>query len=243
MNGRRDRSTIMFLLVGLVLGTSCAWFPPADHSAEYVEAPEMVETLAEIQNRLDHWPEDQWWKQFKSLELNELMDLALRDNPGLKVANARLHEAQGLVRVEGARLLPFLDADASLTHERVSQRGVFNALSDGRVSGARVLLGIINPLSFRYEFDFWGKNRATLEAALGEAASQEAEQAEVRLRLTSAVARAYIRAVAFRHQLDLALQMVELRRTLHQLSAVRFEFGLESELAVQEAITDLETAR
>ena len=36
---------------------------------------------------------------------------------------------------------------------------------------------MINPLSFRYEFDFWGKNRAMLEGALGQAAAEEAEQA------------------------------------------------------------------
>lgn len=239
----RSRLSLLAAMFSVVLVHGCAWVPPADHSVEYREAPEMVETLAEIQDRLDHWPEDHWWKQFQSPELNEMMDLALRENLGLKVANARLREADSLVRVEGARLLPFLDADASLTHERVSQRGVFNALSDGRVSGARVLLGIINPLSFRYEFDFWGKNRAVLEAAMGEAASQQAEEAETRLRLTTAVARAYVRAVALRHQLSLARQMVDIRRTLHQLTIVRFEFGLESELAVQDAVAELEAAK
>lgn len=230
-------------LAACVLWSGCAWVPPAERSVEYREPPEMEETLAEVQDRLNHWPEDQWWKQLKSAELDELMELTLRDNPGLKVATARLREADGLVRVEGARLFPFLDADASLTHERVSQRGVFNALSDGRVSGARVLLGIINPLSFRYEFDFWGKNRALLEAAIGEAASQQAEEAETRLRLTAGVARAYIRAVALQRQLHLAKEMVELRRVLHQLTLVRFDFGLDSELSVQEAVTDLETAK
>src|SRR5581483_5163953 len=98
---------------------------------------------------------------FGSPELNRLMEHALRENPGLKAASARLREAQGLVRVEGARLLPFLEADASLTHERISQHGVFAALNP-EVAGVRILLGIINPLSFRYEFDFWGKNRAIL---------------------------------------------------------------------------------
>ena len=108
-------------------------------------------------------------------ELNQLMDTALKDNPGLKLASARLREAQGFVRVEGARLLPFLEADASLTYERISQHGVFAALNP-EVAGARILLGVINPLSFRYEFDFWGKNRALLEAALGQAAAEEAER-------------------------------------------------------------------
>lgn len=226
----------------LWLGNSCAWIPAREHPVEYLEPPEMTETLAEVRERLEHWPDERWWQEFNSPELNEIMEGALKDNPGLKVASARLNEAQALVRVEGARLLPFLDADASLTHERVSQRGVFNALSQGRVSGAHVLLGIINPLSFRYEFDFWGKNRALLHAALGQAAAEEAERAEVRLRLTTAVARTYFRALAFQQQLDLAKQLVRIRHDLRQLSEVRLRFGLDNELAVQEAITELETA-
>ena len=134
----------------------------------------MKETLAEVTSRLEKWPDDRWWEQFSNAELNQLMDTALKDNPGLKLASARLREAQGFVRVEGARLLPFLEADASLTYERISQHGVFAALNP-EVAGARILLGVINPLSFRYEFDFWGKNRAMLEAALGQAAAEEAE--------------------------------------------------------------------
>ena len=160
----------------------------------------MKETLAEVTSRLQQWPEDRWWEQFGNPELNELIETAIKDNPGLKLASARLRQAEALVKVEGARLLPFLEADASLTYERLSQHGVFAALNP-EVAGARFMLGIINPLSFRYEFDFWGKNRAMLEAALGHAAAEEAEKAEVRLRLTTGIARAYFRGQALQQQL------------------------------------------
>lgn len=109
--------------------TGCGWIPKGDPPATYMVAPEMQETLAEVTNRLQKWPDDRWWEQFQNAELNQLMETALRDNPGLKVASARLRAAQGLVRVEGARLLPFLDADASLTYERLSQHGVFASLN------------------------------------------------------------------------------------------------------------------
>lgn len=227
----------------LLLPYGCAWIPSQDHHAEYQAPPEMMETLSEVKDRLEHWPDERWWEQFGSVELNTLMAQALNENPDLKIATARLNEAQSLVRVDGARLLPFLDADASLTHERVSQRGVFNALSGGRVSGAHVLLGIINPLSFRYEFDFWGKNRSLMYAALGEAAAQEAERADIRLRLTTALARSYFRAFALQRQWDLARQMVAIRQEAHRLTEMRFRFGLDTELAVQQAAIDLETAK
>ena len=220
---------------------SCAWIPEGDPPAEYLEPPEMTETLAEVTSRLQQWPEDRWWEQFGNPELNELIETAIKDNPGLKLASARLRQAEALVKVEGARLLPFLEADASLTYERLSQHGVFAALNP-EVAGARFMLGIINPLSFRYEFDFWGKNRAMLEAALGHAAAEEAETAEVRLRLTTGIARAYFRGQALQQQLNVVRTLVGIRRDLRKLAETRYRLGLDNDQPVKIAVADYETA-
>lgn len=225
----------------LMLASGCAWIPAGDPPAEFLEPPELKETLAEVTSRLQQWPEDHWWKQFNNPELNGLIETALKDNPGLKAAAARLREAEGLVKVEGARLLPFLEADASLTYERISQHGVFATLNP-KVAGDKILLGIINPLSFRYEFDFWGKNRATLEAALGQAAAEEAEKAEVRLRLTAGIARAYFRGQAIRQQLTIVGTIVAIREQLRTLAETRFRLGLDNDQPVKVAVADYEAA-
>ena len=201
----------------------------------------MTETLAEVTSRLQKWPEDHWWEQFGNPELNGLIETALKDNPGLKHASARLRQATSLVKVEGARLLPFLEADASLTYERISQHGVFAALNP-EVAGIKIMYGIINPLSFRYEFDFWGKNRAMLEAALGHAAAEEAETAEVRLRLTTGIARAYFRGQALQQQLTIVKTIVGIRRDLKTLAETRFRLGLDNDQPVKIAVADYEAA-
>lgn len=225
----------------LLLFAGCAWIPTGDPPAEYLEAPEMTETLAEVTSRLQQWPEDRWWEQFGNPELNELIETALKDHPGLKQAAARLHQAEALVKVEGARLLPFMEADASLTYERLSQHGLFAALNK-EVAGARIMLGIINPLSFRYEFDFWGKNRAMLEASLGHAAAEEAERAEVRLRLTTGIARAYFRGQALQQQLTVVKTIVGIRRDLQKLAETRFRLGLNNDQPVKIAVAEYEAA-
>ena len=149
---RRRLQIVLGIGCALFFG-GCAWIPKGDQPAQYLEAPEMTETLAEVTSRLQNWPEDRWWEQFGNPELNGLIEQSLNDNPGLKHAAARLRQATSLVKVEGARLLPFLEADASLTYERISQHGVFAALNP-EVAGIKIMYGIINPLSFRYEFDF-----------------------------------------------------------------------------------------
>lgn len=187
------------------------------------------------------WPDDQWWRQFGSPDLNQIMDIALRDNPGLKKAYDRLSEADAFAKVEGARLLPWLDADAGGRQSRYAQHGVIASYNPS-LGGVQKTMAFINPLSFRYEFDFWGKNRAALEAGLGEAAAAEAEFAEVRLVLTAAIARSYIRGMALAQQLKLAQEMVELRRELLHLAETRFRSGLDTDDVVKQAAVDLETA-
>jgi len=110
------------------------------------------------------------------------------------------------------------------------------------LAGAVKSAAFINPVSFRYEFDFWGKNRAIFDAALGEAAAERAEFADAGLLLTAAIARSYLRGVALAHQLVLAHDMVELWRELLQLAEDTFRTGLDTDDAVKQANIELEIA-
>ena len=95
-------------------------------------------------------------------------------------------------------------------------------------------------MSFSYEFDFWGKNRAALDAALGEATAEEAEFAEARLLLTTAIARSYIRGATFARELALRRDMVKVRREALTVAQTRFHTGLGPADAVVQATVDLE---
>src|SRR4051812_10658936 len=45
------------------------------------------------------WPKDAWWKAFGDPQLDRLMTAALADNPSLKVAAARVRQAEALAGV------------------------------------------------------------------------------------------------------------------------------------------------
>jgi len=224
---------------GLTLMISgCAWIPPGDKPAEFLNTPSMEHALSHAgRSELGHWPHEHWWREFGNAELNNLMATALKDSPSLKAAAARLRQAQALVRVEGARLLPFLDAAAGVETGHFSGNGYNVALR-----GENIVAAFITPLSLRYQFDFWGKNRALLEAALGEAEAEKAEQAGVLLQLTGSIARSYIHGIALRQQLDLAHAMVELRRGLLDIDETRLRLGLDSADQAKQAAIELEQA-
>ncbi|MGZ5050501.1 MAG: efflux transporter outer membrane subunit [Methylobacter sp.] len=229
----------LYLGFMLVLMSGCAWIPPGDKPAEFMPAPSMEHALSDTGSAAPHdaghWPPARWWREFGSPELNDLMDAALKDNIGLKVAAARLRQAQALAQVEGARLLPFLDASAGLETGRFSENGFNVALR-----GENYFSAFITPMSLRYQFDFWGKNRAALNAALGEAAAESAEQDHALLQLTAAIARSYMHGMALRQQLDLAHDMAKLKSDLLDINKTRFRLGLDSADPVQQANIELE---
>ena len=99
----------------LLLFAGCASMPPGPERAEFRDPPSIERTLSkeapkEKATPFD-WPTDQWWHQFGSPDLDRVMEIALRDNPGLMKAYERIKSADAVAQVEGARLLPWLDAD------------------------------------------------------------------------------------------------------------------------------------
>ena len=240
---RRIFSLVSGFGVPLLLG-GCAFMPEGGDRAEFLDPPPMNSALPKALAQQTAapgtgWPVDKWWEQLKSPDLNRIMEVALNENPGLRKAYARLGEADSAAQVEGARLLPWLDAENTLRTVRYAKHGVV-ATYNPALGGTYHSSDTFNFASFRYEFDFWGKNRAALDAALGEAAAQEAEFAEARLLLTAAIARAYIRGVVLSQQLRLIQQTVKVARGLLDVARTRFQTGLGPADAVLQATLDLE---
>ena len=229
-----------------LLFAGCASMPSGVERAEFQEPPAMEHTVSQVSQKegavpAKAWPDDQWWRQFGTPDPDRIMEIALRDSPGLKKAYARLGAAGAVAQVQGARLLPWLDSDASFRQSRYAEHGVVASYNPD-LAGAVKSAAFINPVSFRYEFDFWGENRAIFDAALGEAAAERAEFADAWLLLSAAIARSYLRGVALAHQLVLAHDMVELWRELLQLAETRFRTGLDTDDAVKQANIELEIA-
>ncbi len=236
MTRRRGLNVLAFLALSLA-GCNTG----SEDRALFLPPPDMERTLGKAGAKdLGEWPVSDWWRQFRSKELNELVTAALEDNHDLKRVYDRLHQAQAITEVEGANLLPFFKIDTNITQHRVASHGV-EASYNPAIAGQEKTAGNLIP-NFYYEFDFWGKNRAALHAAIGETAAEMAELAETQLLLTTAVARAYFRGVAAARQLELARAMTKVRRDLISVAETRFRTGIDVEDATAAARIDLEIA-
>jgi NodT family efflux transporter outer membrane factor (OMF) lipoprotein len=165
-----------------------------------------------------------WWQHYGDTQLNALIDEALRNAPDLAAADARVRKAVGVAQQAGAAELPSVGINASVDRLKQSyNNGVPAAfVPKGFNNSARATLDL------SYEIDFWGKNRAALAAATSEQAATEADAAQARLTLSTAIASAYAELAHLYAQRDAAKQALEIRTQSAQLINERQQQGLET---------------
>jgi NodT family efflux transporter outer membrane factor (OMF) lipoprotein len=69
------------------------------------------------------WPSADWWRGFKSPELNDLIEQARAQNFDIQAAIARVRQADAQVRIAGAALLPTLSANGNGQYQRLGNTG------------------------------------------------------------------------------------------------------------------------
>jgi outer membrane protein TolC len=155
--------------------------------------------------RLDEnaWPGADWWKTFADPQLDQMVEEALAGNPSLSIAQARVDRAGAAVGAARATRLPSAAADFSATRERFSKHDIIPGPFGGSSQTESRLA-----LDFSYEFDFWGKNRAALAAALDDAAAARVDAFAARLVLSAAVANTYVQLARLYDQLGIERRML-----------------------------------
>jgi NodT family efflux transporter outer membrane factor (OMF) lipoprotein len=180
----------------------------------------------------------QWWQGFGDEPLNRLVAQALAGNPSLNLAQARLARAQAVTEVTNAVTLPQLNAQLDLTRQRYTANGAVPPPLAGsiRESGSA-------QLAASWELDFFGKNRAALDAALGSVQAAQADTQAARVLLASQVARSYFQLVRLNEQTGVARRTLAQRTQTLQLVQDRVNAGLDTRLELRQSEGGLPEAR
>ncbi len=179
-----------------------------------------------------------WWRQFGDDQLNGLIAQALQTSPNLKLAQARLARAQAVTEVAGAATLPQLNGQLDLTRQRYTANGAVPAPLAGSIRNNGTL-----QLSASWELDFFGKNRAALDAALGAVNAAEADSQAARVLLASNVARTYFQLLRLNEQADVARRALAQRSETLKLVQDRVQAGLDTRLELRQSEGGLPEAR
>ena len=225
----------------LSLLSGCAWLPEEGTRAGLLEMPSLSQTLngdAQAEKIVREWPRAQWWRDFHNAELNRLIETALKANPGLHAAAARLTQAEAVADFQAAEMLPSINASVEFHQRRFSASDFYGPNGGKTFTGA-----YIDPAVFRYHLDLWGKDKAALEAALGKERAQASELAMARLMLSTAIARSYIRLCSTEEDIELAHALSEQAENKAQLAELRWQRGLTGRDLVYAGEQQLEAAR
>jgi NodT family efflux transporter outer membrane factor (OMF) lipoprotein len=213
-------------LVGLA---GCAQIPALDKSLE-VKPIEQLRSSASFNAPAAAWPADDWWHTYGDPQLDGLINEALRESPNLAIAQARLRQSSAMTQAAGATRLPEVTGGASINETKQSYNDLMprQAVPHGWNDYGQATLNL------SWELDFWGKNRSALAAATSEQQAAQAEVAQARLILSTAVASAYADLVHLFTVRDTAEAALTLRTKSVELFRQRHEFGLETLASVRQ---------
>ena len=152
------------------------------------------------------WPAQGWWSNFKSPELDGLINRSRIYNTDLNAAVARVIQADAQVRVSGSPLLPTVNGNASGTYNRSgigsnSRRSTVGLGSSNTYFDTR---SYSVGLEASYDLDLFGRNRALLAAAQATAVATRFDQETVALSVVSSVASTYFQLLAAQDRLRVA---------------------------------------
>jgi len=133
------------------------------------------------------WPAQEWWKRYQDPTLDQLIELGGANSPTLATAHARYDSARQSVRLAAAESGAHLDATGDADRQRLSDNGLFPPQLLGFTWYNQFDLG----LQASYTFDWWGKQKNAVEAAVDQAHAAQADRSAAALMLASSIADAY----------------------------------------------------
>jgi outer membrane protein, multidrug efflux system len=179
----------------------------------------------------------QWFELFRDDSLQALLYTAIQQNYDVRIAVARILEAQAQLGVTRSFLFPQLDANGTIARDRLSEETFLSAPS-GKNEGNTFLLG----LSLFYEIDLWGRLRRETEAARAELLSTEWAQRAILVSLVANVARAYFELRELDLDLEIARRTFASREKSLRLTRSRQEQGVATRLDIRQSENLLYTA-
>ncbi len=227
VSGKRFRAPFVIIPVAALVISACAQAP--DHLLSQMKKADDFSSSQSLnsQNKVS-WPDNKWWLRYHDQQLNQLMDEALQDSPSLQAAEARLRNMAGVAEQIGAIRSIQVGASASASETKVSYAyqaymPPHNWNDYGSVTA-----------NFSYDFDFWGKNKASVAAATSDFAAAEAETAAARLMISTSLAQAYAELARLHLNKETAQTAVAIRTKTVELMTNRFNNGLETQGAVKQ---------
>ena len=170
--------------------------------------------------------DEKWWSVYQDAQLQALIREALAQNYDVRIAAARVLQAQAVLGITRADQYPTISGGASTSNNRIPATAVTREFESSPFQ--------VN-LSLFWELDFWGKFRRATEAARATVLATEWGQKAVVSSLVSNVASAYFQLLELDSEMNISRQTLDSRKESLRLVEVRAKGGTTSLLDVRQS--------
>lgn len=178
--------------------------------------------------------EGAWWAAFNDPLLSDLVAASIAGNLDVAQAQARLRQARAGVQAANAAFAPSVGLQASAAQNRVSLNGPDGALAGSPGFQRQNDLFDIG-VGASWDIDLFGGLRRGREAAGANAGAAEAGLAGARITIAAETARTYITLRTLQERLRVAQERSEVQGQLVELTRLRYEGGVSTELDLRQA--------
>lgn len=231
------------------------------HRAQPVDVPRgaIEDALATAANDSTFDPHQlmpkEWWIIFHDEQLSNFIQTALINNPTVQKARAQIYAAHFNAERIRAVLYPHFTLAGDIQRQKLSKTGIIPTapppagtpgIQIPAISGSGIPFYFTlyeTLINFSYDFDLWGKNRATLSAALGEVQANIAEEAFAQLALSISVAQVYYQLQIDYLRQEIAAEFVQNRKEYLELVKGRIKRNLDDDRAMYAAQNNLSSAQ
>jgi multidrug efflux system outer membrane protein len=228
----------VFYTLSILLLSACTLYKAPD--VPDVDAPQHFKSSIKVVNEnLDN----EWWKNFNSEQLNELVALGLKNNYNYKIAIKNIQIAQTYVSQNMSYLFPQVNANFGSSRNKLVESEFFGAFGNTNNSGgvasinapeAGAATGIesapfnvaILSASATYEVDVWNEIRNSVNQAEANQAASVANSDVVKLTLISSIVNTYYQIVALNANHDNLHKQYAAAKEIVELAQVQFKSGL-----------------
>lgn len=175
--------------------------------------------------------ERDWWKGYNQPRLNELIELALKNNIDLAKSAIAVNKALAQAGVLQADLVPSFNTNLGAeTGKNIKTGGSWN---ESYKSG----------VSLSYEIDLWRKLASSADAAMWEANATKYDLEAAHLALVNSVAERYFEILYQKESVNLYKILLQNYKQLETVARAKFELGKEEELSLKQIKSSILSAQ
>ena len=188
----------------------------ANINNSYKQSTEDFKVYQEISS--NYKVDKEWWKEYNSSELNNIMNIALKNNSDLKKAAINVNKALYQANILGANLVPSFSSSLG------------SSASKNLKTGGNSTIKHSASVSLSYELDLWKKLSNSKNAQEWEHKATIEDLEVARLSLVNNVVSTYFNIVYLNNAISIINDKITQYEKINTIVKNKYQYGVNSEL-------------